>query len=138
MLYVKKDLKDGECHLIFYVLLKTVIVCSKWWDFFFFFFSIWVFFHEHSRLTGLQGKGEGIYLTPLYHFHPLVANHQATHPQDIFKIAKVIPIFKKESQVVSSAKWQVLEYFMHLPRSFMQIWKSRVPDTDPCGIPVDI
>ena len=38
---------------------------------FFFFFSMWVFFHEHSRFTGQQGKGEGIYLTPLYHFHPL-------------------------------------------------------------------
>ena len=37
----------------------------------YFFFSIWVFFHEHSRFTGQQGKGEGIYLTPLYHFHPL-------------------------------------------------------------------
>ena len=37
----------------------------------FFFFSIWVFFHEHSRFTGQQRKGEGIYLTPLYHFHPL-------------------------------------------------------------------
>ena len=36
-----------------------------------FFFSIGVFFHEHSRSTGQQGKGEGIYLTPLYHFHPL-------------------------------------------------------------------
>ena len=24
----------------------------------FFFFSIWVFFHEHSRYTGQQGKGE--------------------------------------------------------------------------------
>ena len=36
-----------------------------------FFFSIWVFFHEHSRFTRQQGKGEGIYLTPLYHFHPL-------------------------------------------------------------------
>ena len=35
------------------------------------FFFIWVFFHEHSRFTGQQGKGEGIYLTPLYHFHPL-------------------------------------------------------------------
>ena len=39
--------------------------------FFFFFFSIWVFFHEHSRFTGQQGKGEGIFLTPLYHFQPL-------------------------------------------------------------------
>ena len=40
-------------------------------EYFFFFFSIWVLFHEHSRFTGQQGKGEGIYLTPLYHFHPL-------------------------------------------------------------------
>ena len=40
--------------------------------FFFSFFSIWVFFfHKHSRFTGQQGKGEGIYLTPVYHFHPL-------------------------------------------------------------------
>ena len=36
-----------------------------------FFFSIWVFFREHSRFTGLQGKGEGISLTPHYHFHLL-------------------------------------------------------------------
>ena len=36
-----------------------------------YFFSIWVFFHEHSQFTGQQGKGEGIYLTPLYHFHLL-------------------------------------------------------------------
>ena len=35
------------------------------------FFSIWVFFYEHSQFTGQQGKREGIYLTPLYHFHPL-------------------------------------------------------------------
>ena len=36
-----------------------------------FFFSIWVLFHEHSRITGLQGKGEGISLTPHNDFHPL-------------------------------------------------------------------
>ena len=36
-----------------------------------FFFSVWVFFQEHSRITGLQGKGEGISLTPHYHFQPL-------------------------------------------------------------------
>ena len=35
-----------------------------------FFFPIWVFFHEHSRLAGQQGKWEAISLTPLYHFHP--------------------------------------------------------------------
>ena len=32
------------------------------------FFSIWVFFHEHSGITGLQGKEEGISLTPHCHF----------------------------------------------------------------------
>ena len=37
----------------------------------FFFLFIWVFFHEHSLFTGQQGKGEGIILTPLYHFNPL-------------------------------------------------------------------
>ena len=38
---------------------------------FFFFFSLWVFFQNHSQITGLQGKGEGISITPHYHFHPL-------------------------------------------------------------------
>ena len=38
---------------------------------FFCFFFIWVFFHDHSRITGLQGKGGGISLTTHYHFHPL-------------------------------------------------------------------
>ena len=38
------------------------------------FFSMWVFLHEHSRITGLQGKGKGISLTPHYHFHPLHRN----------------------------------------------------------------
>ena len=32
---------------------------------------VWVFFHDHSQFTGQQEKGEGISLTPLYHFHPL-------------------------------------------------------------------
>ena len=36
------------------------------------FFSIWVLFHEYSRFTGQQGKGDGIYLTHLYHFYPLL------------------------------------------------------------------
>ena len=45
-----------------------------------YFFSMWVFFHEHSRITGLQrkrGRGGGgggcggIFLTPHYHFHPV-------------------------------------------------------------------
>ena len=28
------------------------------------FFSIWVFFHNHSQITGVQRKEEGISLTP--------------------------------------------------------------------------
>ena len=39
--------------------------------FFFLFFSVLVFFHGYSRITGLQGKGEGISLTPQFHFHQL-------------------------------------------------------------------
>ena len=33
--------------------------------------TLLVFFQGHSRITGLHGKGEGISLTPHYHFHPL-------------------------------------------------------------------
>lgn len=32
---------------------------------------IWVFFPKPWRITGLQGKGEGISLNSRYHFHPL-------------------------------------------------------------------
>ena len=35
------------------------------------FFSVWLFFHEYSRFTGQQVKGEAISLYPFYHFHPL-------------------------------------------------------------------
>ena len=48
---------------------KEVIIISD--SVFFGFFSVWVFFREHSRITVLQGKGEGISLTPHYHFYPL-------------------------------------------------------------------
>ena len=41
------------------------------WCKFFFFFSIWIFIHDHSRTTGLQGKGESISWNPHYHFHTL-------------------------------------------------------------------
>ena len=59
-------------NLIFSKLIMLYTVRSEILrSFFFYFFSIWVFFHEHSRFTGQQGKGEGNYLTPLYHFHPL-------------------------------------------------------------------
>ena len=45
------------------------------------FFSIWVFFHDHSRITGPQGKGKGISLSPQYHFHPL-HRHLRDQPGD--------------------------------------------------------
>ena len=35
------------------------------------FFSFWVFFHEYSRFTGLQGKWKAISLILLYYFHRL-------------------------------------------------------------------
>ena len=39
--------------------------------FLFQFFFYLAFFHEYSRFTGQQAKGETIYLHPFYHFHPL-------------------------------------------------------------------
>ena len=44
---------------------------SHWWRSIIYFFSVWVFFHNHSRITGLQRKEEGIPLTCHYHFQPL-------------------------------------------------------------------
>ena len=37
----------------------------------FIYFSIWDSFHDYSRFTGQQRKGEAISLTPLFHFHTL-------------------------------------------------------------------
>ena len=34
--------------------------------FYLFIFFYWVFFHDHSRITKLQGKADGISLTPHY------------------------------------------------------------------------
>ena len=36
-----------------------------------FFFSIWVFFQDHLWITELQGRRDGVYLTPLYLLHTL-------------------------------------------------------------------
>ena len=43
-------------------------------------FSIWVFFHEHSRITGLQEKGKSISLTLHFHFHPLHRHLDISRP----------------------------------------------------------
>ena len=68
---------------------------KSWWIFFFFFFYIWVSFHDHSRITGLQGKGEGISLTSHYHFHlpyrHLVLGDNQHSPR---KVLQFIPLFK--------------------------------------------
>ena len=61
-----------------------------------FFFSIWVFFHEHSQITGLQGKGEGISLTPHYHFHPLHRH---------LDISRVITAESSTLHIASSWTW---------------------------------
>ena len=37
----------------------------------FFCFFYLIFFHNHSRIKGLQGKGESIFLNPHYHLHLL-------------------------------------------------------------------
>ena len=62
----------------FYVGLLQNIFFSNWslrWNIKFnvsnSFFSIWVLFHQHSSITGLQSKSKGIPLTPHYDFHPL-------------------------------------------------------------------
>ena len=45
-----------------------------------FFLSVGVFFHEHSRITAQQGKGEAIILVPLYHFfHPFHRHLSISH-----------------------------------------------------------
>ena len=53
------------------IIYKIYFIYNTNQGIFFFFFSIWIFFHEHSIFTGQQGKGEGVFLTPLYHFQSL-------------------------------------------------------------------
>ena len=68
---------------------------------FLFFFSIWVFFHEHSRFTGQQGKGEGIYLTTVYHFHPL---HRHLDIRQVIT-AERLPLHIASSQTRTGNLW---------------------------------
>ena len=48
--------------------MKKTVKLEKFFAPFFFCLG---FFHEYSRIKGLQGKGEGIFLTYHYHFHRL-------------------------------------------------------------------
>ena len=45
---------DFPCtiHFVFFIFTIKFMVLVKTNNF----FSVWVFFHEHSRITGLQGK----------------------------------------------------------------------------------
>ena len=50
---------------------KTCYFPKRCGPLYYVFLYICAFFHEHSRFTGQQGKGEATSLIPLYHFHPL-------------------------------------------------------------------
>ena len=54
------------------------------------------FFHEHSQITGLQGKGEVIFLIPDYHFH---------HLQRHLDIIRVITAESSPLHIASSRTW---------------------------------
>ena len=69
-----------------------------------FFFSIRVFFHDHPQITGPQGKGEGIYLTPHYHFHLL---------QKHLDISRAVTAESSPLHLVSECK--SLTIFSHIP-----------------------
>ena len=76
------------------------------------FFSIWVFFYEHSQFTGQQGKREGIYLTPLYHFHQLHRH---------LNISGLEPgtfVFQRKSLTTKLRALKVLVFFIY----FILIW----------------
>ena len=63
-LFIKTGIMDFKTEFYKRYVIMTVY-------FFCFFFSMRVFFHEHSRITGLQEKGEGISSTPHYRLQPL-------------------------------------------------------------------
>ena len=58
-------------HVLFCEWYKKICLYKETWNRRNSRFSLWVFFHEHSRFIGQQGKGEAISLTPLYHLHSL-------------------------------------------------------------------
>ena len=64
---VRRDL-HGVTKPVVTFYLATETICHKSLQVFFFYLG---FFHDHSRITRLQGKGEGIFLAPHYQFHLL-------------------------------------------------------------------
>ena len=91
------------------------------------FFSIWIFFHEHSRITGLHGKREGICLTPHYQFHPLhrhldisqvlIAQSSILHIASIWnrtgKLCTLSPL--------SYAPFYSINYYHHIEKYLAQV-----------------
>ena len=72
----KTTILNNENKLLWYAFSLKPFLNKKLFGMFtflflFYFFSISVFFQKHSLFTGQQGMDEGIFLTPLYHFHPL-------------------------------------------------------------------
>ena len=59
------------------------------------------FFDKHSRIKGLQGKGEGISLTPHYHFHSLHSHLDISRAI----IAEISPLRIASSQTGTGSLW---------------------------------
>ena len=63
--------EDLNCELFLITFNRPFLFSFLFFYYYYYFFSIWVLFYGNSRITGLQGKGEYISLTPHYHFHSL-------------------------------------------------------------------
>ena len=86
--------------------------------FFLFFFSMGVFFHEHSQTTGLQGKEEGISLTPHYHFLPLhrhldISPSITPTPLSRLPLSLILTENVKLDGIPAKIKWKI-----HVPFTF--------------------
>ena len=100
------------------------------------FFSIWVFFHQHSWITGLQGKGEDISLTPHYHFHSLhrhstmirviilniYVNHQSYLKQFLNPSWKLFSLMK--SLTMYNNQTSIYIYTKIFKKSASHLWKN--------------
>ena len=90
--YIVRDVFNLQANIPFFIMHFCKILLTKK----FVFFSIWVFFHEHSRMAGLQGEGEGSSLTSHYHFHPI---HRHLHISRALHIASHQPVSNWEPLV---------------------------------------
>ena len=73
-------------------------------------FFVWVFFHEHSRITRLQGKGESISLTPHHDLYPLHRHldvSQAITDLTEQKSSNLLPRIEKKKNVNKSGRCKV-------------------------------